>query len=366
MKVIRYGIVGTGYFGYGLAKILSEIEGALVTAVYDPNNAKSVAELLECDIEDNLESLCQRNDIDAVIVASPNAYHRMPVLEAAKHGKHIFCEKPIALSYTDCKEMIDATKQKGLIFMAGHVMNFMDGVRRVKRTINDGQIGDVLFAHAERTGWEEKQKQISWKKKKRLSGGHLYHHIHELDFIQFIMGPAQRVCMVGGNVAHQGNQFGDEEDLLLISLEFAEKKFATMQYGSAFKWNEHYIKIQGTKGAILIDLQDAKVVLRTSEKEEQFLLHASKEEDEDRTKIYKGLDGGIMYGNPKSSVPLWLNTIMERELQLFHNTIKGGEIESEYQPLLDGSAAKEAIATADALTLSLEEDRKVSVGEIRS
>src|SRR5690625_2187704 len=198
------------------------------------------------------------------------------------------------------------------------------------------------------------------------SGGHLYHHIHELDFIQFIMGPAKSATMLGGNVAHKGEQYGDEDDLLLISLEFEDHKLATLQYGSAFRWGEHYIKIQGTKGAILLDLQHTKMVLRTEDGDQHFLLHASKEEDDDRTRIYQGLDGGIMYGDPHDSVPLWLKTIMQREMRYFHDCVQGAEIEEEFIPLLDGTAARDSIATADALTLSIKEGRKVSVKEITS
>jgi predicted dehydrogenase len=366
MNVINYAVVGAGYFGAGLGRILNKMDGAKVVAVYDPKNAEEVAKELNCDVETDIESLCQREDVDAVIVASPNGYHKDPVLCAAKNNKHVFCEKPIALSYKDCNEMIEVTKQKDLIFMAGHVMNFMNGIRTAKRLINEGKIGDLLFCHAERNGWEEAQEQVSWKKIREISGGHLYHHIHELDFIQFLMGPANRVCMVGGNVAHQGEQFGDEDDMLLITLEFDNNRFATLQYGSAFRWNDHFVKIQGTKGAILIDLQDVKVVLKLPTGEEQYLLHETKEIDDDRTRIYKGLetDGAIMYGKPNQTPPMWLHSIMEKEMQYFHNVMLGTEIEEEFIPLLDGTAARASIATADALSLSLKEDRKVSVEEI--
>lgn len=366
MKQVNYGIVGTGYFGAELGRLLNGLEGAKVTAVYDPEHAEPVAKELGCEMESSIEALCERADIDAVIVASPNGYHKHPVLCAAANGKHVFCEKPIALSYEDCNEMIAKTKDKGLVFMAGHVMNFMHGVRTVKRLINEGRIGEILFCHAERNGWEEPQTEISWKKKREISGGHLYHHIHELDFIQFLMGPAERVCMIGGNVAHQGEGFGDEDDMLLISLEFANNRFATLQYGSAFRWSDHYVKIQGTKGAILIDLQDVKVVLKTPQGEERFLLHESQEVDDDRTRIYKGLetDGAIMYGKPDLTPPLWLHGIMKDEMNYFHDIMQGREIEDEFKPLLDGTAARASIATADALTLSKEEDRKVSVKEI--
>jgi len=366
MNTVKYGVVGTGYFGAGLARILDKIEGAKVVAVYDPEHAAPVAEDLHCDIEESVESLCSREDIDAVIVASPNAYHKHPVLCAAENGKHVFCEKPIALSFEDCNEMIAKTKEKQVIFMAGHVMNFMDGVRTAKRLINEGKIGEILSCHAERNGWEEPQPEVSWKKLRHISGGHLYHHIHELDCIQFLMGPAERVTMIGGNVAHQGENFGDEEDMLFISLEFPDKKFATLQYGSAFRWGDHFVKIQGTKGAILIDLHDVKVVLKTPDGEERFLLHRSQEEDDDRTRSNKGLemDGAIMYGNPSKTPPLWLHGIMEKEMHYFHEIMNGKEVDEEFQPLLDGTAARASIATADALTLSLKEDRKVDVAEI--
>lgn len=365
-KTIGYAIVGTGYFGARLAKIINNLEGGKVKAILDPNNAEKVAKEINCDVETDLEVLCSRNDVDAIIVASPNYTHKDPVLTAAKHKKNVFCEKPIALSYKDCKKMIDETKKNNVIFMAGHVMNFMNGVRKAKSLINDGQIGDILFCHAERNGWEEPKKTISWKKMVDKSGGHLYHHIHELDFIQFLMGPAQKVCMVGGNVAHNDKNSGDEDDILLLTLEFDDKKFATLQYGSAFRWPSHFVKIQGTKGAILIDLQDVKVILSSLEKNERYLLHESKEEDEDRTNIYKssGSDGAVMYGNPQKNPPLWLKSIMEKEMKYFHDLMLGGDPEKEFVPLTDGTAATASIATADALTMSLKEDRKVNVNEI--
>ena len=366
MKNINYGIIGTGYFGAHLGRILNKIEGAKVVAIYDPENTKNISEELGCEVSENIQELCAREDTDAIIVASPHGAHKEAVSEAAKNKKHVFCEKPIALSYKECSEMIEATKKNGVIFMAGHVMNFMNGVRKIKQLINDGVIGEVLHCHSMRNGWEKEQKEISWKKIKELSGGHLYHHIHELDFIQFIMGVPEKVTMVGGNIAHQGEKFGDEDDALFITLEFPNKRFATLQYGSAFRWPDHSVKIQGTKGAILLDLQDVGVTLKIDDKEEKFLLHRTKEEDDDRTRIYKGLemDGAIMYGKPDRIPPLWLHGIMEMEMEFLHNVLQGAEVDKEFIPLLDGTAARDSILTADALTKSLEEDRKVKISEL--
>ena len=319
MKTVGYAIVGTGYFGAELGRIMKTKEGAKIVAVYDPENGAAIAAELGCHNDSSLESICARPDVDAVIVATPNYLHKEPVLEAARNHKNVFCEKPIALSYADCDEMVNTCKENNVVFMAGHVMNFFHGVRLAKKFIQEGRIGKVLYAHSARNGWEEPQPSISWKKIRSKSGGHLYHHIHELDCIQFIMGPATRVTMTGGNVAHSGPEFGDEDDMLLLN---------------------------GT--------------------EEHYCVHANKEIDDDRTRIYHSteMDGAIQYGHPGKKPPMWLNSIMNAEMEFFNGVMHGDPIPDEFKPLMTGEAARAAIATADAATLSLRENRKISVEEV--
>ena len=367
MKTIGYGIVGTGYFGAELGRIMAQKEGAKIVAVYDPENGKTIAAELGCDAADDLESLCAREDVDAVIVATPNYLHKEPVLCAARHKKNVFCEKPIALSYADCDEMVNACKENGVVFMAGHVMNFFRGVRHAKRLINEGKIGKVLYCHSARNGWEQKQESVSWKKIRAKSGGHLYHHIHELDCIQFLMGPATEVTMTGGNVAHAGKGFGDEDDMLFLNLEFGNNTYAICEYGSAFRWSEHYLLIQGTEGAIRLDMKDAGMTVRTPAGDEHYLLHRTKEEDDDRTLTYNTkmeMDGAVLYGKPGKKPPLWLHGIMEDEMNFFNDLMHGADATEEFRDLLNGKAARAAIATADAATRSLRENRKVLVSEV--
>lgn len=368
MKSIGYAIVGTGYFGAELGRILETIEGAKLVAVLDPENGETIAKELKCDVETDLDVLCARPDVDAVIVATPNYLHKEPVLVAARHGKNVFCEKPIALSYADCDEMVRACEEAGVVFMAGHVMNFFNGVRHAKKLINEGKIGRVLYCHSARNGWEQMQPSVSWKKIRAKSGGHLYHHIHELDCIQFIMGPATEVTMTGGNVAHKGEHFGDEDDMLFLNLQFGNNTYAVVEYGSAFRWSEHYLLIQGTEGAIRLDMKDTGMTVRTPQGEEHYLLHRTKEEDDDRTLTYNTkmeMDGAVLYGKPGKKPPLWLHGIMEEEMKFFNGIMHGEPVTDEFKNLLNGKAARDAIATADAATLSLKEDRKVKISEIK-
>ncbi|PIE20627.1 MAG: oxidoreductase [Arachnia propionica] len=336
---VGYAVTGVGYFGAELARILARQPGAKIVAVHDPQHAEQVARELGCDAEADLATMVSRDDVTALIIASPNDVHAEAALLAAQHGVHIFCEKPIALSYADCDQMVAAAEQAGVTFMAGHVMNFFSGVRRTKRLIDDGVIGEVLYAHSARNGWEAKQENVSWKKQRRHSGGHLFHHIHELDCIQFIMGPAQR------------------------NLDFGGDRFGLCEYGSAFRWPEHYVLFQGTKGAIKLDMEKSAMTLLLPDGEQRFGLHANPTEDEDRAASYHGRarDGAIRYGHPGEQPPLWLLSIMAEELQLFNALLHGEPVPTEFAALVDGSAARASIATADAAMASLQQRRWVEV-----
>ncbi len=365
--MVNYGIVGAGYFGAELARIMKQNEDAAITVVYDPENGETVAEELGCDAAKSLEELVSREDVDCVIVATPNYLHKEPVLAAARHGKNVFCEKPIALSYQDCDEMVRTCEENQVTFMAGHVMNFFNGVHRAKELIKEGVIGKVLYCHSARNGWEDIQPTISWKKIREKSGGHLYHHIHELDCVQFIMGGMpETVYMNADNVAHNGEQFGDEDDMIFINMKFSDHRYAVLEWGSAFHWPEHYLLIQGTRGAIKLDMFDAGCTLKVDGKEEHFLLHESQEEDDDRTRIYHSteMDGAIQYGKPGKKPPMWLHGIMVKEMRYLNDIMHGMEPSDEFRPLLTGEAARAAIATANACTKSRLEGRVVKVSEI--
>ena len=80
-------------------------------AVLDPENGQTIADELGCDVETDLDTLYSRDDVDAVIVATPNYLHKEPVVKAAEHGVNVFCEKPIALSYQDCDDMVRACQE---------------------------------------------------------------------------------------------------------------------------------------------------------------------------------------------------------------------------------------------------------------
>ena len=174
------------------------------------------------------------------------------------------------------------------------------------------------------------------------------------------------MTMAGGNAAHREDAYGDEDDMLFITMEYPGHRYALLEYGSAFRWQEHYLLIQGTKGAIKIDMCNCGMTLKAGDREEHYLVHRTREEDEDRTRIYRETqaDNGNQFGRPGRKPFLWLQGIMDEEMGFLNEVLHGAKVTEEFKPLLTGQAARNSIATADACTRSLNEGRKVRLSEI--
>jgi len=357
---VRVGVSGCGYFGGWLARILNDIEGAEVAAVFGGGEAEPLAAELQCRLAQSMEELVRMPDVDAVIVASPSHLHKEQTMLAARHGKHVFCEKPAALSLRDCEEMIAACREHNVVLMAGHIYRFMNGVRQAKAWIDAGVIGRPVMAHSERTGWEDPKPHVSWKKMKTLSGGHLFHHIHEIDLLQALLGPARAVVTAGGKLALDGDGFGDEDDILLLTLQF-DGAVGSMQYGSGFRWGGHYTKINGTEGSILFDMEKSKVYLKTKEGLSEHLMNDTADEDRERAEFYTRREGAVVYGNSKSNDLDYMTKLMRREMAAFRDAAAGKPIAPEWKELFDGTAARSSVATAEAAMTALAERRWIAI-----
>lgn len=358
MDTIGIGVIGCGYFGREFANLANEVNGLRTVAVFGGRNAAKTAEETGSVFTDSLEALLEVEGVDAVIIASPNDSHKEPALMAAARKKHVFCEKPVALTPEDTSEMLDACLSQNVRFMAAHIMHLMPGIAKAKLLIEKGEIGTPILCHAERTGWDEPKPADNWKKNTERSGGHLFHHIHELDLLLSIMGPAEAVFTAGGRVAHRQ---GEQDDTLLLTLFFSDGRLGTMQYGSAFRSAEHFVKINGTEGFVLLDLKKSQITVENSAGVKAFNCHDSRAENEERVALYKGMDGSVIHGDPSLRPPMFLKTLMKRELEVFRDAIRHDVIPESLQSLFDGSAAYRSVATASAAMRSLTAKRVIPI-----
>lgn len=347
MNQVRCAVLGCGYFGAEFARAIDESEYFTLCSVYSPGkSAQTVSAELGCPAAGSIEEILTNPEIDAVIVATPNYLHKEHVLAAAAAGKHIFCEKPFALNVEDAKQMVAACQKAGVMLMVGHIMHFYSGIRRVKEMIEAGKLGRLMSMHVERTGWEHQQVQISWKKMQDKSGGHLFHHIHEIDIAQWLMGKPVKLYGVGGNLGHCEEGFGNEDDVLLITASFENGGFATFQYGSGFRLGDHFIRINASEAGVLIDFKNASVFVHKDDDIEEFPLFSDEKSAEAIRLLFARTDGGIAYGNPDQRPPEYILVSLREELNAFRQAIVTGSIPDAQKDLFDGTSACRSVEIA--------------------
>ena len=159
---MKIGIIGLGFVGQIHSKIMESLKSDIEYYVYDitPNIAEEFEKNNNCKATNTIEELF--NNVDAVIVATPTFTHYNLVIEATKRGKHVLCEKPMAIQIGEAIEMFDMSKEKNLICSIGFNYRFFEITEILKRNNEIGKIKDI---HIEikrlfRNDWHTKENGV--------------------------------------------------------------------------------------------------------------------------------------------------------------------------------------------------------------
>ena len=146
-------------------------------------------------VSTDYEAICNRPDVDAVIIATPNFTHHPMAVAAAQAGKHIMCEKPLGLNVEQVRQMYQAAEQAGVVHMTAFTYRFAPSMRYLKHLAESGALGTLRHFRSQRfldwpeTSWGWRQYQD------RAGAGDLFDMtIHRIDFALDLMGPLDRVC----------------------------------------------------------------------------------------------------------------------------------------------------------------------------
>jgi len=153
MNKTRVGVIGVGSWGVNHIEAYRALPHAEVIAVADssPGRAEEVARTHGIPHWfNNYEELCALREVDAVSVATPESDHVQPVEEAAKAGKHILVEKPIANAVADIERMIAAARRADVILMPGHILRFDTRYALIKEKLESRELGNVVTVQARR------------------------------------------------------------------------------------------------------------------------------------------------------------------------------------------------------------------------
>ena len=195
-------LVGFGFMGGMHAQIYRNLPDAEIVAVVDTNTDTSLAKVKKLGMTARLfptlaEALASV-EADFVDVCLPTYLHAGAVLEAVGAGKHVFCEKPLAMSVTEGQSMVSAAEKAGILMMAGHCIRFWPEYVALKRLIDSGEAGRLLSLTFQRRGARPGYTVDNWINDASLSGGAaLDLHIHDTDFVLHLLGLPRGVSSHG-------------------------------------------------------------------------------------------------------------------------------------------------------------------------
>ena len=263
-------LIGCGRAGMIHARnYKNKIENARMVACVDAVEAAAKAAAEEMGITKyytDYHEILNDPEVDAVIVVAPTDLHKQIVIDCAAAGKHIFCEKPMAMTVEECDEMIAACDKYNVKLQIGFMRRFDSSFREAKRLIEEGAIGDLVQIHSNTRG---PSKPRPWMYDIKKSNGILAEvNSHDIDAVRWMAGSdIESVYAVAGNFRNPeaAENYPDYYDSVLMNgtlkngVHFCIDGAAYVQYGYDSK-----MEIIGTKGKINVGRSDKEFVHCTS------------------------------------------------------------------------------------------------------
>lgn len=225
MKQIRWGIIGCG----NVTEVKSgpafqKIEGSSLVAVMRRNGEKARDYAQRHGVPRwyaDADKLIHDPEVDAVYIATPPSSHAEYTIKVIDAGKPVYVEKPMAMDYAECEQMIQASQNANIPLFVAYYRRGLPGFLKVKELIDSGVLGDIRFATVELyQPLEEGDKNsdnIPWRVLPKTSGGGRFVDMgsHQLDFLDYIFGPIISVC---GQVANQAGLY-PADDIVCASFQ---------------------------------------------------------------------------------------------------------------------------------------------------
>ncbi|MEM1483501.1 Gfo/Idh/MocA family oxidoreductase [Oscillospiraceae bacterium PP1C4] len=207
--MLKIGVVGTGGMGTVHLSNYAHIDDCKVVAICDMSpEAEKKAQELGVKLYTEIETMLCSEELDIVDVCTPTFMHKAHVLAALNTGKHVICEKPLALKHADAVEMMDLAEEKGVQLFVGQVLQYSREAAVLHALVKSGEYGKVLDASFMRLSACPRWIKNNWLFDITRSG-HLPFdlHIHDLDLIVSLFGVPKTV-----NYTSCGNQDKDYKE----------------------------------------------------------------------------------------------------------------------------------------------------------
>jgi predicted dehydrogenase len=254
---IKFGVVGQGHIGKRHAEMIRNNAGGELVAVCDlKSQAALQLENITEKFYSNLSQLIEAHpEIDVINICSPNGLHAAHCIEALQAGKHVVCEKPMALSKADCEKIIFTALQSNKQVFAVMQNRYSPPSVWLKNLVDQQIIGDIFLVEIN-CFWNRDERYYTkphWKGTRDLDGGTLFTQFsHFIDIMYWVFGDIANIHGKFGNFNHQG--LIEFEDSGIVSFEFVKSGLGILNYTTSV-WNknmESSMTVIGSNGSVKI------------------------------------------------------------------------------------------------------------------
>ncbi|MEW6231665.1 MAG: Gfo/Idh/MocA family oxidoreductase [Chloroflexota bacterium] len=266
--MMRFGIVSFAHLhATSYARCLQGMPEARLVAIADDDANRGPATAVRLGVPwlQDYHDLLACPDVDAVIVTTPNAQHAEVTIAAARAGKHVLCEKPLATTLIDGQAMIAACQEAGVALGTAFPCRYIPAVVRVKEQVNQGRAGKLLAI----SGTNHGTMPPGWFLDESLSGGGavIDHTVHVADLIRWITGAEfAEVYAEVDTLLHDVSV----EDVGLLSFKLTDGTICTLDCSWSRlphfpTWGDVTLSIVGDAGVVNVDAFNQKINLYTEE-----------------------------------------------------------------------------------------------------
>lgn len=247
-RPVRFAIIGVGGMGSTHARNLAGSPEAEVTWLVDidTDRANALAADVGGRVTTDMEEALAADDVDVALIALPTGLHRMGVEMAAKHRKHVFCEKPIARTNDDARAMTRACEDAGVTMMVGHVVRFFSEYMRIKEILEAGTIGQIGMVRGSRVNPPVMERSPWFADVEKSGGVVLDLMIHEIDTFRWFFCEVERVYAHGLSFT----EWHTKRDHSVASIRFQNGVIAHCEASWAHSAFRTSIEVAGEHGLI--------------------------------------------------------------------------------------------------------------------
>lgn len=269
MKKLKWGLIGCGdIVQKRVGPAFIELKNCNLIAVSRANKnlVKECAEKLKAKKwYYNWEDIVKDKEIDAVYIATPVYLHADQTIACAKAGKHVLCEKPMAMNTKECNKMIAVCKKNNVKLSIAYYRHFYPVISRIKEIISSGIIGEITFCqiNAFEIFNRSQDEPRYWLLEKSKSGGGpmMDFGCHRIEVLLNILGPIKNIKSIKSNVLFKNRNV---EDTLSILLKFKNQAHGIINVSHAVFESNDTLEIYGSKGSIHVPiLNKGKLTLIT-------------------------------------------------------------------------------------------------------